>query len=480
MHRLPPLSRRDVLIAGGALGAAAAFLPRPSLAATPAADGVRRFALKPMPATVPLVGNGHPDTSVWGYNGSVPGPEIRALQGETIEIAVENGLEQATTVHWHGIRLPNAMDGVPHVTQDPIAPGGRFTYRFALPDAGTYWYHPHLGSSEQLGRGLSGALIVEEREPVRVDREMVWLLDDWRLGRDAQIVGGFGDMHDRTHDGRIGNTVTLNGRLTEQLPVRAGERLRLRLVNVANARLFALEFQGHQPQVVALDGHPVTPHAPKDGQIVLGPGMRADIILDMQGRPGEQFQVVDRFYRQMHYRFVDLAYSDEAPLRDSPLNASIRLPANTVPAPDLANAVIHRVHFGGGMMSQMASARMDGRTVGLREMFQHGLAWTVNGEAVSGHLHDPLFRLKQGQSCRMVLENDTAWFHPIHLHGHAFRVIARNGQPVADDAFLDTVLLAPRETAEIAFLADNPGMWMLHCHVLEHQEGGMMGLFEVG
>ena len=477
-NRRLPMSRRDLLIAGGAISGAgliAGLLPRPVLAA----GNLRRYGLMPMPAVAPLVGNGHPDTSVWGYNGSVPGPEIRALQGETVEITVENGLDQATTVHWHGIRLPNAMDGVPHVTQDPIAPGGRFTYRFDLPDAGTYWYHPHLGSSEQLGRGLSGALIVEEREPVQVDREMVWLLDDWRLGRDAQIVGGFGDMHDRTHDGRIGNTVTLNGRLTEQLPVRAGERLRLRLVNVANARLFALEFQGHAPQVVALDGHPVTPHAPKDGQIVLGPGMRADIILDMQGKPGERFEVVDRFYRQMHYRLVDLAYSDEPPLRDSPLNASIRLPANTVPAPDLANAVTHRVHFGGGMMSQMASARMDGRMVGLREMFQHGLAWTVNGEAVSGHLHDPLFRLKQGQSCRMVLENDTAWFHPIHLHGHAFRVIARNGQPVADDAFLDTELLAPRETAEIAFLADNPGMWMLHCHVLEHQEGGMMGLFEV-
>lgn len=475
MHRLPPLSRRDLLIAGGALGAASAFLPRPSLAA----DGVRRFALKPMPATASLVGEAYPDTAVWGYNGSVPGPEIRAVQGETLEIEVENGLDQATTVHWHGIRLPNAMDGVPHVTQEPIAPGGRFTYRFGLPDAGTYWYHPHLGSSEQLGRGLSGALVVEEREPVRVDREMVWLLDDWRLGRDAQIVGGFGDMHDRTHDGRIGNTVTLNGRLTEQVPVRAGERLRLRLVNVANARLFALDFQGHQPQVVALDGHPVTPHAPKDGQIVLGPGMRADIVIDMQGRPGERFEVVDRFYRQMHYRFVDLAYSDEAPLRDNPLAESIRLPSNSVPAPDLASAVTHRVHFGGGMMGQMASARMDGRMVGMREMFQHGLAWTVNGAAVSGHLNDPLFRLKRGQSCRMVLENDTAWFHPIHLHGHAFRVIARNGQKVADDAFLDTVLLAPRETAEIAFLADNPGMWMLHCHVLEHQESGMMGLIEV-
>ncbi|MBU2089410.1 MAG: multicopper oxidase domain-containing protein, partial [Alphaproteobacteria bacterium] len=289
----PPISRRTLLLAGGAGLAATALHWGGAVRAEPA---MRKYALKPMPAMANIVGAEHPDTAIWGYNGIAPGPELRLRQNEILEVAVENGIDQPTTLHWHGIRLPNAMDGVPGVTQDAIAPGGRFTYRFAVPDAGTYWYHPHLGASEQIGRGLYGPLIVEEPEPIRVDRELVWLLDDWRLGRDAQILDGFDDLHDKTHGGRIGNTLTLNGKLTESVPVRAGERLRLRLINVANGRLFSLDFQGHNPQIIALDGHPVTPHAPQGGRITLGPGMRADIVLDLQGKPGERFEVIDRFY----------------------------------------------------------------------------------------------------------------------------------------------------------------------------------------
>ncbi|KZC98810.1 multicopper oxidase family protein [Oceanibaculum pacificum] len=473
------ISRRALLLATGA-GFAATALPWRGVRAQ---EGLKRFALRPMPGTANIAGSAYPDTAIWGYDGQVPGPALRLRRGQVLEVEVENGIDRPTTVHWHGIRLPNEMDGVPGVTQDAIAPGGRFTYRFAVPDAGTYWYHPHLGSSEQIGRGLYGPLIVEEEEPIQVDRELVWLLDDWRLGRDAQILGGFDDLHDKTHDGRIGNTVTLNGKVTETVPVRAGERLRLRLVNVANGRIFSLDFQGHRPQVIALDGHPVTPHAPKDGRITLAPGMRADIVLDLEGRPGERFDVVDHFYPQFVYRFVTLAYGAETPLRDSPLDAPIRLAANDLPVPDLDGAQQENLLFGGGMMSPMAGARMAGRTVDLREMLGHGVAWTMNGEAHpanEGHHHPMLFRVPLGRTCRLAMTNETAWYHPIHLHGHVFRVIARNGRKVEEDAFLDTVLIAPRESLEIAFVADNPGRWMLHCHVLEHQSGGMMGLFEVG
>src|SRR3546814_4138251 len=147
------------------------------------------------------------------------------------------------------MRVPNAMDGVPHLTQKPVAPGETFHYEFECPDAGTFWYHPHQRSLEQVGRGLYGPLIVEEPEPVAVDRDVTWVLDDWRLLTDASISGDFGSMMDTGMAGRIGNTVTITGRLPDTFPVRAGERLRLRLINAANARIFGLEFEGPQPQI---------------------------------------------------------------------------------------------------------------------------------------------------------------------------------------------------------------------------------------
>jgi FtsP/CotA-like multicopper oxidase with cupredoxin domain len=199
--------------------------------------------LTPGKARLNLVGAPHPDTEVWSYNASVPGPLLRARQGSRLTVSVRNRLAEPTTVHWHGIRVPNAMDGVPYVTQSPIAPGAAFTYDIPLEDAGTFWYHPHFNSNVQVGRGLAGALIVDEPAPPRVDRDLLWVLDDWRLDRQAAIAANFAHPHDLTHAGRIGNTATLNGKVRETVGVRAGERLRIRLVNVANARVFGLRFE---------------------------------------------------------------------------------------------------------------------------------------------------------------------------------------------------------------------------------------------
>jgi len=231
--------------------------------AWPSAARSAALRLKVAPARQHLVGAAHPQTETWSYNGAVPGPELRFRQGDRLRIEVENALDADTTVHWHGLRVPNAMDGVPHLTQPPIAArGGRFAYEYDLPDAGTYWYHPHLGSAEQVGRGLYGALIVAERNPPAVERDVVWVLSDWRLDREARIVADFGNFMDASHAGRIGNTVTVNGRVEESFAVRAGERIRLRLVNAATARIFALRVEGHEPWVIALDGQPVAPHRP--------------------------------------------------------------------------------------------------------------------------------------------------------------------------------------------------------------------------
>src|SRR5687767_8781073 len=332
------MNRRQFL----ALGALA--LAAPGYSATPART------LRIAPVRQSLVGAGSPDTAVWAYNGAVPGPELRFKQGERLRIEVENALGIGTTVHWHGVRLPNAMDGVPNLTQAPIAPnGGKFVYEFDLPDAGTFWYHPHLGSPEQVGRGLYGALVVEERDPLNVDRDVVRVLSDWRLDREARLGEDFRSPMDASHAGRIGNTGTVNGAIRESFAVRAGERIRLRLINASNARIYAPVFEGHSPRILALDGHPV---ANWNQRVVLGPGMRADLMLDCTGAPGGRHRVIDDFYAQRAYEVLKLEYSADKPLRAA-FEPLPRLAPNPLSVPDLAKAERHRIAFGGGMMGEL-------------------------------------------------------------------------------------------------------------------------------
>ncbi len=467
-------SRRAVL--AGALGSAALLAGGrwPALAA----DRAREFALNVGPAEAQIAPSPAPATRIWAFNGALPGPEIRVRQGERLRVTVTNTLDEPTTVHWHGIRLPNAMDGVPHLTQAPIEPGGRFVYEFDAVDAGTFWYHPHMRSAEQTARGLYGPLIIDEQEPPRVDRDITWVLDDWRLARSAQITEDFGHFHDITHAGRIGNTVTINGAIPESFKVRRGERIRLRLINAANARNFALDLGAHAPVVVALDGQPVEPHTPADGLVTLGPAMRADLILDMMEPAGSRTAVIDRFYRGRDYRLVDFVYAEE-PLRDAPPDGPLALPANPLAEPDLNTAERHEVTFTGGAMGGMRGARVNGEWTDMRTMVRAGLAWAINGVAAHGHVMEPMVTMKRGTSHILAMRNDTAFPHPIHLHGHHFRVLSRNGAPVRYKPWHDTVLMAPEDRVEVAFVADNPGDWMFHCHIPEHMEAGMMGVVRV-
>ncbi len=429
------------------------------------------------PGTAHLVPSHQRPTDVWAYNGIVPGPEIRLRQGDRVRIKVNNGLAEETTVHWHGLRVPNAMDGVPHLTQKPIAAGSSFTYEFDVPDAGTYWYHPHQRGSEQVGRGLYGPFIIEERDPIKVDRDVTWVLDDWRLETNAQITGDFDNRHDMAHNGRVGNTVTINGKVPEAFKVRRGERVRLRLINAANARVFALKFAGHAAKIIALDGQPVAPHEPSGGRVVLGPAMRADLIIDMTGDPGQRSVVTDDFYRGLEYRLIDFVYGNKT-LREQLPDAPIALPANTMPEPDMSSIKRHEIRFNGGMMGSMM---MRGSRSGgsMMNMMRSGKMWLINGVAATGHVMDPLITLQKGRSYVLDMQNDTAWHHPIHLHGHSFRVISRNGKATRHREWQDTVLMAPRERVEIAFVADNLRDWMFHCHILEHQAAGMMGVIRV-
>jgi len=465
------LDRRSMLTGSAALaglGAVGALSDR-TAAAT---DGARSFRLTPRPGRVPLLPAPHPETDIWGYDGQVPGPEIRVRQGERIEVRVDNALAQPTTVHWHGLRIANAMDGVPELTQPPIGPGESFTYSFTVPDAGTYWYHPHTLSSQQIGHGLYGPLIVEEYDPPQVDRDLLWIMDDWRLTEEAAISPTFSHPHDLSHAGRLGNVATLNGRDSGEFPVRAGERVRLRLINTANARIFGLKFQGHHPLVIARDGQPVEPHGP-NGPIVLGPGQRVDLVVDMEGEPGGSYPVIDAYYPRQSYRYLALAYSSERPLRASPPDTSPALSPNPLPEPDLNSAERHTLTISGGAMGALRSARYKGVEVPIRELAQQGKMWALNGVVAHSMAMDPLLNLAIGRSHVLTIRNETAWPHPMHLHGHAFRILTRNGLPEPHRPWADTVMLEPEETSEMAFVADNPGDWLLHCHVLEHHEAGM-------
>lgn len=465
-------SRRSLLARAAALAAAAA-LPRTARSSEPTPP----FALTPAPGRASIVGERRPETDVWCYNGAVPGPIVRLHQGKTARIKVVNGLVEGTTVHWHGIRLPIGMDGVPGISQAPIKPGESFLYEFTPPDAGTFWYHPHVDTLQQLGRGLSGALIVEEPEPVAVDRDVVWLLADWRLRSDAQIASGFGNPMDAAMSGRIGNTVTVDGIVSDGVSVRAGERIRLRLINGALARIMALRFDGHRPVVVATDGQPCEPHQPEDGRLLLGPAMRIDVVLDMQGDPERRYRVVDDFYHGLSYSLTHLVYENKPPVGARPRDAVSALPRNPVPEPDVAAAEHHVIRLQGGMMGGGAMAGMGGM-MGMGG----GASWAINGVSMTGDGQSgmpPLLTLHRDRSYVLTLRNDTAWWHPMHLHGHSFRVLSRNNAPVPYHQWADTVLVAPRETVDIAFVADNPGDWMLHCHVADHQMSGMMTILRI-
>ncbi len=456
------ISRRALM--GSALAAGVAAL-------SPIPRRVAHASLMPAvlaagPGTAALVGGKWPDTRVWAYNGAVPGPEFRVRQGDMVRVIARNGLDQPTTVHWHGIRLPNAMDGVPDLTQAAIPPGGEFNYEFEAVDAGSFWYHPHVNSMEQQDRGLAGPLIVEEKEPVRVDRDVTWVIDDWVLRETAQIEESFGHPMQMSHGGRTGNTVTVNGRIPTGFAVRSGERVRLRLINVANARTFGLKFGTLAPKIIALDGQPVTPHEPAGGRVVVAAAQRVDLIIDMPGKPGEKVQVTDDYVRGREYEFITISHEDGKPLRESPLDAPIALAANPLPEPLLDDqAQRELIVLSGGAMGRMPA--------GGDKFVKQGQFWFLNDLPEKGREGAPIFSVKKGRTCIIGMVNETNWEHPMHLHGFAFRVLSRNGKPNRRGEWRDTVLVGRQETVEVAFVADNPGDWMFHCHVLEHMAAGM-------
>ncbi|MEO1491307.1 MAG: multicopper oxidase domain-containing protein, partial [Pseudomonadota bacterium] len=317
--------------------------------------------------------------------------------------------------------------------------------------------------------GLHGPLIIEEDMPPEVDRDEVLVLDDWRLDAEAQIDESFGLMRDWSHAGRIGNFVTVNGDPAHKLTAGRYQRIRLRLINSANARVFSLGLKGLEGWVVSLDGQPLSKPEPMD-RMRLAPAQRADLIVDVTDETaGEAFLI--SFERDGDYALT--TFDVEAAVRPQQLGKPAPLQPNEVPILGTISQTATLV-MEGGAMGGMRSALVGGVETDIRDLVRKGRAWAFNGMAEPPA--DPLLQVRLGQTARISMKNDTRWPHAMHLHGHHFHQLGGDGEV---GPLRDTLLVDPGETADIAFVADNPGAWLLHCHMLEHSAAGMSTWIEV-
>ena len=457
------ISRRHFIASGAALAALGA----------PGLRAATFQSLRTRVADIQLLPEDFGKTQIWSFEGSAPGPEIRIAQGARVQRRVVNDLPDPTSTHWHGVRIENAMDGVAGLTQDAIRPGDGFDYDFVAPDAGTFWYHSHNRSFEQVARGLYGALIVEEPDPIDIEHEEVLVLDDWLIDPEtAQIAGAFGGMHDLSHAGRIGNYVTTNGTNNVTRKVKRHDRMRLRLINASNARIFQLALDGLEGWIVAQDGMPLAAPGRVEGAFLLAPAQRIDLIVDVTAETGSAGHIVrtDR-----NERFSQIAFTVTGEQTRARREAPGPLPPNASVTPDLASAKDLRLFMEGGAMGGLRSAMMGGRMSSMRDIAQAGNFWAFNG-AVGGMDGAPLAELSRGETVRLKITNDTAFPHAMHLHGMHFHEIERDGSL---GALRDTTLLDRGDVREIAFVADNPGKWLLHCHMLSHAASGMMTWVDV-
>ena len=431
------MNRREFLAASTAI----ALIPTTGWAA-PA------IRLKAAPVTAQILPGGDGLTRMLGFNGSTPGPELRARRGDRVSVSFENGSGQRSAIHWHGIHLDNAMDGVPGLTQAAVEPGETFHYAFDVPHAGTYWYHAHHRSWEQVAKGLYGPLIVEEPDPPAVDHDITVVLDDWRLERSGKLHESFGNRHDFSHAGRVGNVARA---LFSRDTVRRGDRIRLRLINAATARMFPMSIGGGTGKVVAHDGMSLAVLAPLQ-DLLLAPAQRTDVILDVTGPVSFALQT-----RQGPH---DLGTIVVRGSNSAPIDAPIRpLPPANVPDPYRSGATRLPLVMQGGAMG--------GR---------HGGSdfWAFNDR--SGLPERPWRRFARGETARIVMRNDTAFPHGIHLHGHHFHELREDGSL---GHYRDTTVVEPRQSRDILCVFDNPGRWLLHCHTLGHQASGMKTWVEV-
>ncbi len=421
-----------------------------------------------------LISEQYPSSTLWTYNGESPGPKIRAQRGERIRVRLINELSEPTSIHWHGIRIENSMDGVAGLTQDPVPPGETFEYDFVVPDAGTYWYHAHTKSWNQVARGLYGPLIIEgDSEDFDSEHDITLVLDDWLLGQDGALdILSLGSAVDWSHGGRLGNWLTVNGRPPHELNLNAGEAYRLRLMNVSNARSFEIDPNSFDAKILAFDGQ-ATPQAQVLGYspMILGSAQRVDLLV--QPRPGGSFSINElsngQTYPMVNFKVVG---------NKEPVASAIALKPNDLPEPDIENATTFKLHMTGGAMGRIGETTYNGEVMSGDDFVNFKQFWALNG--VANLPEEPFFRVERNESVIIEVFNDTSFLHAMHVHGHHFRIIERIGVSIDEgQPWKDTFLIGARQTTRIAFVADNPGKWLFHCHMLEHAAAGMTTWFDV-
>ncbi|ROR99953.1 FtsP/CotA-like multicopper oxidase with cupredoxin domain [Sinobacterium caligoides] len=456
------LSRRQ-LLKGSLISASALALPQLTMALGSGAK--YDYHITAEPGLFDIVPGG--TTPGLGFNSQFPAPVIRCRQGQEVAIKFTNKLDEPTTIHWHGLRIPIEMDGVPFLSQPPIQPGESFIYRFTPPDAGTFWYHPHMNSLVQLGKGLTGVIIVEETEALPFDADVVIGLKDWRLNQDGSFLP-LSIPRNAARGGTLGNVKTINGMIKPVIEVPAGGAIRARFANMDNSRTYGLSFKDYPAVVLAEDGNAIEAPYPLVKRKT-GSGMRLDVGFIAPSNVGDEVIVYDQKGRRGYYEICRFRCIEGS---KKPATKIPKLPVNPIKAPDLSKAKkINLVFEWAGALSP---TKKDGSV-------DH-VFWTINKRAwegmMGGKIPAPIATLELGKSYIINLHNATPHHHPIHLHGHTFTVIKSNKRPITP-YHTDTILLAKNERAQIAFVADNPGRWMFHCHVVEHFKTGLMGYITV-
>jgi FtsP/CotA-like multicopper oxidase with cupredoxin domain len=391
----------------------------------------------------------------WGFAGTVPGPTIEARVGDVLEIRLTNHLPEPTVVHWHGLRIPAAMDGT-EMVQRPIAPGNTFTYRFKLPDAGTFWYHSHFNETVQLERGLYGALIVRSAEEPRFDDERVLVFDDVELQKDGTIAPPGGWLE--SHDGREGGVRLVNGKQEPELTIAAGQVERWRIINASSARYVRLSIGGRPFRIIGTDGgligSPVTAT-----ETLLAPADRVELAVGPFAE-GERHRVDTLPFKRGSFKV------SRKPQLFATLRVGPSAPSNAH-VPEVLRQIEPLVT---GPVTPNREVRL-GFTLGLK----HGVEFTINKE--QHHHADPV---KVGELQVWDVVNRSPVHHPFHLHGFFFQVLQVNRKAPAFLSWEDTINVPAFGSVRIAWMPDDrPGEWMYHCHILEHHAAGMMAHFDV-
>lgn len=395
--------------------------------------------------------------TAWGFNNQVPGPVLRAKKGDTLVVRVQNNLPEPTMVHWHGIRLPASMDGTGEV-QQPILPGESFEYRFTVPDAGTFWYHSHQNETVQMEKGMYGGIVIEDDTDPVMDNDRILVMDDMKLtdNNNFKQHGPIGRWIER-HDGREGSTNLMNGKENTGIIMYAGQIERWRMVNAASARYFKLSLDGKPFKVIATDGG-LLEYARTETELLITPGERFDIVVG-PFEEGESFSINSLPYNRVTMlKAKKQQYATVQVLEQKPSIAT--LPEKLSDIKSLATPSVE--------VNRKVILSVD---PSLKNIIDFRVNKEMNG------LDKPVM---VGQLQVWEIVNSSLMDHPFHLHGFFFQVLEENGKAPEYKAWKDTYNLKPRTKIKIAWIPDNrPGMWMYHCHIIEHHAAGMMANFEV-